>query len=67
MVNNAMTLAEAIRIARARENMSQKQLADKCGLSQTRISQLERGIYPRPGEVDAIASAIELGLSEGAA
>ena len=65
MSQEKMILAsgEEIRAARKRKGLTQKQLAEKMGVTETYISQYERGLrQPKPETVKRIADA--LGIEE---
>lgn len=46
-----MDYGRAIRIARARDGVSQKELARRCGVSPSYVSMLERGLRTSPSSV----------------
>lgn len=45
-----MTLGECIKVYRDRHDMSQRQFAEECGLSNAYISILEKNVNPKTGE-----------------
>lgn len=49
-----------IRQLRVARNWSQSTLAEKMGVNQKRVSDLERGIYPEPAETEKIVKIFEL-------
>ena len=59
MVKQDMTLAEALKRFRLSNRLSQMEFAKQVGLTQTRISLIERGLTPNDVEAEAISKAIE--------
>ena len=58
-----MTIGEAIKKARNKAGLTQKQLANKLGVSFTLVSQYERGTRnPKPETLDRIATALGMTL-----
>lgn len=54
-----------LREARWKKNLTQIELAIRVGLSQTRISMIERGYTePRIGEIELLANVLELNPKE---
>lgn len=56
-----MTIGEKIKQVRLRENLTQKQLAEKCGMADSAIRKYESGkITPKFGTVKKIADALNI-------
>jgi DNA-binding XRE family transcriptional regulator len=53
-----------MKIQRVRKELSQVELAEKVGLPQWKISLIERGLIPLPGEARRIAEALETNIHE---
>ena len=58
-------IAANVRAHRARKQLTQKELAKKCGLSQSRISRIEEGNYLIYAyELFDLAEALELSINQ---
>jgi transcriptional regulator with XRE-family HTH domain len=56
-----MNIGSAIKKIRTEKNISQGDLAETCGISQTSMSQIERGIKrPNPSNMKKICTALEV-------
>lgn len=56
-----MVAVKNLRPLREREpRVSQRELAPLCGISQSRLSSLERGIRPRLEEIEALSKALSV-------
>jgi transcriptional regulator with XRE-family HTH domain len=54
-----MHIGDAIKLVRKSKYMSQVQLADKAGITQAALSQIENGTRPGVDTLNAIAKALE--------
>ena len=57
-------IAANVRAHRARKQLTQKELAKKCGLSQSRISRIEDGGKVYAAELPELAEALELSVDQ---
>lgn len=60
-----MTIGEMVANARIAQNMSQRELGKKCGISPAEISRIESGRRQKPAAVSLQAIAAALGLDAG--
>lgn len=60
-----MTIGEKIKQARIQAGMTQKQLADKCGMADSAIRKYESGrVAPKMGTVKKISAALNVSIRE---
>lgn len=56
-----MNIGASIKEFRIQKNISQSEFANKCGISQTSISQIENGVKrPNPGNLKKICKILEI-------
>jgi len=59
-----MLFAELLRDKRRAAGLTQEELANKCGLSMNTLHGYERGVAPTIGNLQRIAAALNVNLSE---